>query len=217
MIIPAAGFGTRVGSPTAKELLPNDQGEPLIKRSLDQARLHQMAVHLITRKEKAELISYVEKEARENDFELHVQTIDPSREWPETILQSQEFWRARNIVSLPDTVYEPRAVLGEMLQALEQKQVVFATFRPGNFTTWGVVFPISETEIAICEKPQEIPQRFQGELKAWGVFGFQKESGVDLLKAQLVSTFDHNWIQLKYSASLFDLTSFEDLTRPVRP
>ena len=87
IIIPAAGFGTRVGSPEAKEMLILQDQQPLIDFAIQLAKENQAVAHVITRKEKKSLIAHLQ-----NQTAVNIQLIEPSKEWPDTILKSKDFW-----------------------------------------------------------------------------------------------------------------------------
>ena len=98
LLLPAAGFGTRVGSPNAKEIFFGANGGPLIEASLHQARLRDWAVHVITRKEKTDLLNYLKEYQNKyfnpdqvDGFNISIQIIEPSREWPDTLLKSKDY------------------------------------------------------------------------------------------------------------------------------
>lgn len=211
VIIPAAGYGSRVGSPEAKELLLNDIGEPLIALALNQARDRQWPVHVITRKEKQSLITYLKTYSDLNQREIQIQLIEPSQEWPDTVLQSRDFWRDQNILCLPDTIFKPLDIWDSLNDSLTRDgDIALAVFEPGpDYAKWGVVRFLNETQIEICEKPRARKEN----LKAWGLSAFTCSGGLELLKAQMKSTFDHNWISLKSRAHLIELDDFKDLTR----
>jgi hypothetical protein len=60
-----------------------------------------------------------------------------------------------------------------------------------------------------CEKPFDA-----GAMTAWGLFGFTKAFGQQLLGAMLESTLSHQWYELEASAAAVPLSAFVDLTRP---
>jgi len=240
VLIPAAGFGTRVGSPAAKELFLNASGSPLIAFGLDQARLRGWPVHVITRKEKTELIRYLEDYRQMWSVDVEIQLIEPSREWPDTLLKSQPFWREKNLLCLPDTVFEPLEVWDQL--ANSTADLAAATFQPPDLaaavfdpkkkqpsiptvkdpsisnhrsflSTWGVFrIPSATDNLAVCEKPQEqtLSANFY---KAWGALCWQQAVGQLLLQAQLESSQDHQWKDLNMSFEAFSLHSFQDVTR----
>ena len=213
LIIPAAGFGRRAGSPLSKELILGADQEPLINRSLQQAAELKWPVHMITREEKIDLIEHVEQFCQQNEIECHIQAIPASKEWPETVLQSEPFWRQKNILILPDTSFEPVNILKDMVQKLNSADLVVAGFKPkDSFSTWGFFRKISEEQLQLCEKPND---RFDcnQETKAWGLLGFRKEFGKALFAAQLESTFDHSWKAIKAKMLFSELTNFQDETR----
>lgn len=208
VLIPAAGFGTRVGSPPAKELLPGPSGSPLIAFGLEQARLRGWPVHVITRAEKTELIAYLEAYRQQWGLELAIQIIDPSREWPDTLLQSEPSWHEKNLLCLPDTVFEPLGVWDRL--AGSSADIAAAVFDPPDFSVWGV-FRQDSSGLSVCEKPSSSSVA-DGD-RAWGVLCWRRESGLALLRAQLESGRDHQWKKIAASLEFFPLSSFDDVTR----
>ena len=216
VILPAAGFGSRVGFPEAKELILGPSGEPLITLALNQARLRKWPVHVITRKEKKSLIEFLEYYSDRNQMEIGIQIIDPSQEWPETVLQSQEVWHDKNLLCLPDTEFEPVEIWDRLIENLQgDVDVAMAVFESQDYGSWGVVRSLPDGRLEICEKPQGNQERpLQKEnIQAWGLSAFTKRGGVELLSVQLKSTFDHSWVGLRAQARLFKLAQFRDLTR----
>lgn len=206
VILPAAGFGTRMGSPPAKEILPGPLGSPLIETALRQAQVRGWPVHVITRRAKTELISYLSEYQNSQGLEISIQLIESSQEWPDTVLQSQKFWRQRNLLCLPDTVFQPTGIWDDLVRS--QASLSAALFEVADGRSWGVMRKTA-TAVEICEKPQE----GRAGMKAWGLLSFQPEAGRVLLQAQLASAFHHQWISLEQSFEFFDLESFKDLTR----
>src|SRR3990167_336203 len=105
MLIPAAGLGTRVGSPEAKEMLPRPAGvsfenEPMITMALQLAAECEAKPHVITREEKVSLVKYLSK-MRTPLADLiappiSVQLVGATREWPDTLLLSRPAWSDYN-------------------------------------------------------------------------------------------------------------------------
>jgi GTP:adenosylcobinamide-phosphate guanylyltransferase len=210
IIIPAAGFGTRMGSPEAKEMLPRPAGvalagEPLIAWSLSLAKLARANVHVIVRPEKKSLIDYLNTRY---DLTISLQMVGSTKEWPETLLQSEPFWQKNNLVLLPDVDFAPQAIVDDLFCNMEAgaSDLVFATIEKNGYRTWGVVDKVSCSH---CEKPLVATDS----ACAWGIFGFQKEFGKVLLQQMLESTFDHHWWKLPGRTDFFNLERFEDLTR----
>lgn len=206
VLLPAAGFGTRVGSPNAKEIMQGPDGRPLIEKALKQALARHWPVHLITRKEKTSLIQYLNEFKISTGLELHIQLIEPSREWPESILKSKSFWRSRNLLCLPDTDFSPNDIWDRLVAS--ESPISAAVFQPKDFSTWGVLRK-TQKGTEICEKPREL----KTEMQAWGLLSFTPDAGETLLQAQLESTFHHQWIEIPYQSEFLNLDSFEDLTR----
>ncbi len=209
ILIPASGFGTRVGSPPAKELLPDpENGKPLIKFSLDIAETVDAQAVVITRKNKLILIDALRHYAN-----VEICLIDSSKEWPDTLLQSEPYWGENNVVLLPDTRFSPLNTVEQIFSNLESgKKIVFATFAVNDFSTWGVVAR-NKSSWHICEKPSNRECLSVETLQAWGIFGFKREFGKELLNAMLQSGFDHRMKPIDSSVDLLHLETFQDLTR----
>ncbi len=211
VVLPAAGFGTRVGSPQAKEVQIGPEGKPLIERALQQAAIRGWPVHVITRKEKTQLIDYLKQYSVRENLDVTVQIIEPSQEWPDTVLKSAPYWRKTNLLCLPDTSFEPQRIWDELIKALNtdpEMDLSVASFKPKDFSTWGV-FRKESDQVQICEKPREV----KSETVAWGLIGFRAKKGEKLFQAQLASTFDHQWKDLSLRGQFFPLEDFKDLTR----
>jgi len=214
VLLPAAGFGTRVGSPPAKELLPDLQNRPLIDFALEQALAREWPVHVITRAEKHSLLEHLATwQAR--GLVISIQLVGPTKEWPETLLLSKPFWRENNLVVLPDTRYEPLNIWDEMLTAQQKTsaEAVYAVCESTDFSrasSWGV---IAADPFRLCEKPQQALAESANSYLFWGLMMFEKSAGESLLQAHLASTFDHQWKPVAARVQLVRLQSFVDLTR----
>lgn len=208
IIVPAAGFGRRVGSPEAKELLPGPNGRPMIEFVLEIARERNWPVHVITRPEKTSLVEYLEN-LNHHGHSISIQMTPPTPDWPHTLLSTAPHWRETNLVFLPDTIFAPIQTVDRIQAALsENHQVAWAAHYVENRSTWGVIESAGDRTLRIGEKPQNA-----GPGWCWGFFGFQRDAGEQLLKAQSLSTLDHQWQSLNLKGREFQLTEFQDLTR----
>lgn len=212
LLIPAAGYGTRVGSPPSKELMLDGQQEPLIDFSLRLAKKRDWRVHVITRADKVQLIQYLETKWRPQfKQQLSVQQILGSSEWPDTLLQSEPCWTQVNLIALPDTVFSPESILDEMarLLALGKCELVYAGTWQENLMHWGAVrFSEQQTSVTLLEKCSTDQNGW-----AWGLMGFDKAVGVEVLKAHLTSTLTRTPVEMAVRAELINLSRFQDLTR----
>jgi dTDP-glucose pyrophosphorylase len=233
VLIPSAGFGTRVGNPNAKEMFLRPEssqmpGQPMISYALSLAISSSAKAHVILRAEKIGLLKYLrDLEQKEKSFKTQVSTqlVSKTREWPETLLLAQPYWSEFNVVCLPDTDFMPKKIVDEMFEKLESgSDVVFATFTANDYKSWGVISvdegtPASQVDSSTkfernyryihCEKPEKWDQT----TRAWGLFGFRKKAGTKILSQMLESTFDHIWRPVQGEISLIPMTYFEDLTR----
>lgn len=197
-IIPCAGFGTRMNLPPnqSKELLIDPKtNEPLIKWTLDLS----IDPLIILRKEKEDLIQY----CKDNQIEYII--TEPTKEWPETILRSEDRWDNTNVLLLPDTRFGSHYLnVMKVRQALQFgcKKLVFGVHKVDDLSKWGEV-SLGKTR----EKPQHL-WKVSG--YAWGVLGFSKDIGNSLFNAYLDKTpFNYEINDVEY----VDLSWFTDLTR----
>ena len=206
VILPAAGFGRRVGSPESKELLPLRDGEPLIKQALEMSLDRGWPVTLITRPEKKSLLKYVESFVGKG-LEVSLCIICETKEWPHSILKSELSWNEWNLVVLPDTEFAPMGVWDEMWKTADENcDLVAATHAVEDSSGWGVLSP-TENGLRIGEKQS-------GSKEAWGLYMFRNEWGNRILSAQLESFQENIWIELEgCRAKTLGLDLFRDLTR----
>jgi len=204
IIIPAAGFGTRVGSPEAKEMLILQDQQPLIDFAIQLAKENQAVAHVITRKEKKSLIAHLQ-----NQTAVNIQLIEPSKEWPDTILKSKDFWGDYNILILPDTRFAPTSIIPQLISDLSNHDITVGYFEPNQLDSWGA-FDITSSSYRLIEKPK---QENTKNLKAWGIIGFRKNIGEELFKLILESTLDHQFKSTSFSFKATALEFFNDLTR----
>ncbi len=210
MIVPCAGFGTRVGSPPAKELLINPSTQrPLIDHSLSVAQNHYWNKVLITRPEKKILMDYVTTWEAAQKIKTQWVIVQRTVEWAESVLKSADFWGEKNILILPDTSWAPSGIECEIIRQLDHFDVCYGLFDVPCKQTWGTV-SIQEGSLQLCEKPENATPDF----KAWGLIAFKKNIGKILFTHILKSTLDHQVKSLQLKARGLMMTSFSDHTRP---
>ncbi len=205
VIIPAAGFGRRVGAPNSKEVLQLDYGQPLIERAFSECESRDWPMHLLTRPEKTDLLAYCHQRKLSH---LAIQSVQPTREWPETVLLSEPFWLEWNLLFLPDLLFQPSNILDQIMAAATGSVDFIAagqaTDRP---QIWGCLRS-EASGFAICEKPQGLESSW-----AWGFLAFRKKIGRQLFESLLESGSDHKWKSFSFSSQIFELTSMSDPTR----
>jgi hypothetical protein len=208
VLIPAAGYGKRSGTPPAKELFPDpESGRPLIEFSLRCAEEADVTPVVIVRRQKTALVEYLE---RRGGVELCV--IEESEEWPDSLRQGKPYWGSENVVLLPDTRFAPLDIAARVFRDLAAgNHCVFATFDVADRKSWGMVARDGGRNL-IAEKPAA-PSGLESE-QAWGVFGFRHEYGDALMATLLESGRDHQWKELTNASRYLELESFCDLTRP---
>lgn len=226
IIIPAAGYGTRMGGTPAKELLkhPKSQNNFLQEAmSRHKTLSYQMLpahFHVISRVDKTALNDFVLNLKNENmDDNLTLQTIAPSKEWPDSVRQSAPYWNEWNLLLLPDADYAP-LITTPLLKCLMDDQSVdlyFFTFAPENPAEWGVIKCVGG-QFFIADKPKETrgPTHQSGQISAWGLILFRKSIGQELFSTILESNQDRLWKPLSipaYKIKCVSIQSFTDLTR----
>jgi len=227
-LIPAAGFGKRVGQPQAKEMLIDpENGEPLINWSIRVALNFGLKPLVITRPEKTNLIEYLKREWPEAEIFL----INSSREWPHSLLLSEAQWVDVNLMLLPDTRFGPIELVSSLIEDCRTKafDASFAYFETSeSLKTWGVLdldeFSYRKniwtpkdagSQIRICEKPIIEQLSAKHPYYPWGFFAFRKKIGQELFSGLLNSSFSHEWFELNGTVNLHQLSYFKDMTRSV--
>lgn len=202
IIIPAAGFGKRVGSPPAKELFPHPQtGKPLIEEALLKAKTVGAPL-VITRSDKTALIDYLVEQNVEH------QLIDATREWSNTVLASEPYWLENNLLLLPDTDFTPLSILPNLIEGLKNHPVTLGVFPVQDASSWGMIKG-DEKKLMIADKPRMGFSHIQ----AWGLIGFKKDVGVKLFSALAESNVDGSWKKTDLDFKTYKLANFVDLTR----
>lgn len=197
VIIPCAGFGTRMNmeKDESKEMLydKNIKG-PVIQYSLDLCNQLKLTPLVVTRPEKLDLIKYC------NNKQIDVLVIDPTGEWPRTVLKSANLWTENNIMILPDTRFSPDTLaLSKMRSRLQEgHNFSIAIHTVSDPSKWCM---IKRTEIV--EKPSSYDSD-----QAMGMIGFKKFHGHHLFHA-----LDQKSPYELKNAAFVRLDSFKDITR----
>lgn len=199
LILPCAGFGTRVGmeSHESKEMLFDVHSkERLIDKFLKLFKYDDILV--ISRKEKEDLNNYV----TESGCQLFL--VSDSKEWVHSIYQSNKCWDDYNIVMFPDAEFfnEEQVIDTMKFHLLKGKtDLTLGVFPVDNVANWCVYEPKSQD---IHEKN---PKADKDGL-AIGVFGFTHRMGLSLF--QEMTMFNRSY---KRQAQLIPVVGFHDLTR----
>lgn len=195
-IIPCAGFGTRMKMrpDQAKEMLVDiERDEFIIDYSLNLCKKYELEPLIITRKEKVDLLEYL-------NFNVDIEIIEPKGEWPDTILAVESSWDKHNILILPDTRFEPTDVIQYIKNDLENGALFsIALHSVTDSNKWCVV-----KNYDLIEKP-----RFNENAWAMGLIGFNKSHGSRLFKMISQRGRPYHLIDSSFQY----LTKFEDITR----
>lgn len=211
-IIPAAGWGRRMGSPPAKELLPHpiDPSRNFLELCLDLCAQFGLDPLIISRQNKEALNDWLSVHLTRDHYLL----LPPTSEWSETVWLSHPAWGEENILLLPDVFFEPLSVLEVMKQNLKSYEMVLATHRiPLRVAhQWGLLL----SDGFVVEKPQKLLPEWENmkHLTAWGVIAFRKSDAVVKFWEQY-NRYSKQSIPLRLPIpwKQFALKSFIDLTR----
>lgn len=195
-IIPAAGFGTRMGMKPgqSKEMLPSPENKynPIISYALTLCKMFNMEPLVVTRKEKVDLRQYLFNE------QVKFIDIEVEGEWNETILKSREHWHKENLLLLPDTRFSSLRVIENIQRGLSLgNNAVMALHRVPDPSNWGIV----TNNYTLMEKP-EIST---GPQLAWGLIGFRNTYGQKLFS-------NVKYLELENVGFTY-LDYFKDITR----
>jgi bifunctional N-acetylglucosamine-1-phosphate-uridyltransferase/glucosamine-1-phosphate-acetyltransferase GlmU-like protein len=221
-ILPCAGYGRRMGSPISKELLLNPMSQkPYIEFALSGIQKLSMPkrILVVTRAEKKDLIDYLKTKSLDLALTIDIQLIEPSKEWPDTILQSEIHWLNKNVLVLPDTEFAPFEILEQLDRDLDNHDLSLAVFKTSQLSTFGAI-ALEKNQYIHAEKPEVdlsttnlLCKDAWNTARAWGLIAFRKCHGKTVFSQMLASTFDHQWRRLPGDVRLHELTRFEDLTR----
>lgn len=197
-IIPASGFGTRMGMQIheSKEMLPDRVHgyKYIIDYALYFCKINNLEPLVITRKEKTTLIDYL----KEKQVKYILYQPKLKEEWYKTVLASKDQWQEENLLLLPDTRFGPLFFPKDMENSLKLgNKAVFALHSVDNSSKWGIIKD---------NKLYEKPKKLEGKQWAWGLIAFKKNYGKFLFK------YMKNIIKLKETGFIY-LNSFEDITR----
>ncbi len=222
VLIPAAGYGRRMGSPAAKELLySTDLQMTFIDHAIRLAHSWQATPIVVTRADKTELIEYLRANCADQ-IRLHL--IEGSVEWADTCVQSISLLAEHSVLLLPDTQFSPADIGLSLFAALTDAEISAACFSPASLSTWGAI-ATSKDGLLICEKPKSppvctdhpgAPLVYDGyeNAKAWGLLGFRKGRAHELFSKISRSHEEHStWQKLECTYKELPLNHFVDLTR----
>jgi len=202
VIIPAAGFGTRVGSPPAKELLPHPKYKmSFLEKALERVLSSGAKPLVISRVDKTHLNRWL--------FESKIPHIlvTPTFEWVETVMLSSPYWVEKNLLLLPDADFSPETIIHNLLHDLDHFDLSFGVFDVLDIQKWGAVIE-SDGKFFITEKYKSSQPG-----TAWGLIAFQKGTANQFWEIYQQSQLTHQWLELAFKLNLRRLDYFEDLTR----
>lgn len=202
-IIPAAGLGTRMGSPPqGKEMLIDPiTKERVIDWSIKLALENKLLPIIAVSSKKLELRHYI----RTKYPMAYVVQVNHVNEWPDTVLAVSEYWHAAcNVLILPDTRFNPTALSSLLTQSTEISYAVHTIDVPAKY---GIVRALNNC-IVTAEKPGS---GAAGTL-AWGLIKWTTwDSGQKIFDTYRTKG---KWIKLLTdSVSLVRLEWFRDITR----
>lgn len=198
-IIPCCGFGTRMGMTynSSKEMLPDPENNsaPIIEYSLNICEQFNIAPIVIVRKEKIDLIDYL------NQHQIEYMIYEPksNEEWNHTVLASQSLWLEDSLLILPDTRFSRFKCIEDIQRGLKLgNNAVMALHEVTDPSKWGII-----RGNTLFEKPKQFPEGLTE--WAWGLIGFKDTYGQELFS-------NVQSLELRNVGFTF-LNKFEDLTR----
>jgi len=197
-IIPAAGFGTRMNMAPdqSKEMLIDSTGKPVIQWCLDRCRDADISPLVVTRKEKKDLIQYLQ------DNSVPHMVIKPEGEWMDTVLATSPHWQYQNLLFLPDIRFTNTFVIHKLLANLDDLEIdlCIGTHEVTDCIKWGMV---NDQIDCLAEKPSSWNTN-----TAWGLLAFKPLAGQRILRK-----FKEKGITFKHNFSVYSLGEFKDITR----
>jgi len=233
IILPAAGFAQRMGTPEAKELIEVCTGTRLIDFSLNHIRLAQKLkiphkVIVVIRKEKESVYEHVYKTLSPASQVL-CEYFNPNfQEWPGSIFSAKRHFSNYNLVLLPDSVIRLSAndpmtnengsnLVEQVIQNLTRSPLVLGVCRcsdPSILSTMGSVKIGDDGNVLdLKDKPRK-PESFNG---FWGALAFNKSIASELhefLHQSVVEKTGNFPAQSFCPAASFPIHHYTDLGTP---
>jgi dTDP-glucose pyrophosphorylase len=206
VILPAAGYGGRIGCPESEEILPLRGDQPLINQAFEKCIELGWPELLVTREEKVSLLKHAENFV-EKGLELSVCLVGETKDWSESVLRSEAHWHDWNLVVLPDTECQPQNIWEHMWESRNlDTDLIVARHKVKDSSHWGVLKPAGGG--------LNVGEKQPGEAWAWGLYMFSRDWGVKVLSAQLESLQKSRWVELEGCRThTLELDLFQDLTR----
>ncbi len=160
ILIPAAGYGTRVGMQPnqAKELLPGPDGKPMIDWIITKAISYGIPVHVHTRLAKRDLVDHlIDKYSRE---QVTVYLGEPTS-MEASILPMVDSKTHKNLVMLPDTRFENIDDVLKIFKHTQGWDAMYGTHQVTDPENWGMI----NKDGRITDKPTN----WKHGNEAWGV------------------------------------------------
>ncbi|MGE3609213.1 MAG: hypothetical protein AB7I27_06460 [Bacteriovoracaceae bacterium] len=200
VIVPAAGLGTRVGSPPAKELMPHpNYPMNFLEKALLRIKEAEATALIISRFDKTVLNDWL------MEREIPHLLVKPTTEWVETVQISSPFWQKKNLLLLPDADFSPAHILADMFDSLDQFEITLATFKVEDLSLWGGV--MDDEQFCISEK---LDNKIAG--LAWGLIGW-RGSNQEFWPSYEKARISKKWQRIFSTHQTFKLDYYEDLTR----
>ena len=236
MIIPAAGWGRRVGSPASKELWPHPRYPQQSYLSVAVALAEQLQLKplVLSRDSKKELNQWLHSSLSADEFLIMPET----REWVDTLLGSAAYWETKNILFLPDAWFEPaKKALQEIVSALDDVEWAWGMHQVplSEVASWGVLLSRSKEwgdslwasinhkerggdefhPIWAWEKPSSLSLiKGLSVLGAWGVLGFRGTvQAYQFWRAYEKTRYRQTPVLVPGTSFIVSLSSFIDGTR----
>lgn len=202
-VIPAAGLGTRVGMKRheSKEMLyVKAEKQRVIDYSLKLCKKHGIRPIVVSREEKKDLNDYCTKKG------VDVCLIDDSKEWADSVYQSNPYWGESNILIFPDTRWENSDATIKKIKFDMSRvgvRISLGVLEVEDMSKWCGLYYYNSTLIEKHIHMKSTPGL------AFGVIGFSKYAGLKTFEEIRVS----GRVSIPPETQFFELEGFKDITR----
>lgn len=210
VVIPAAGYGQRVGSPPAKELMNHPHYKNLTFMDAAIQKIHEWGGEpfVITRKNKNALVEWL----IQNNVSYFL--IDESPEWVSTLIQSSFFWREKNLLLLPDSEFLPLNIGKLLIDDLDRYPMSVATHLVTDGQYWGTLKCEENLESPFWTFYEKYKNTSEPVSLAWGLIAFR--GTLESLKFWYQyekSQISQTGVSVSFSLILRELEQYKDLQR----
>lgn len=205
VILPCAGFGTRLGLPMSKELMPVDKSTTLIDLTFShftKCKREEVEFSITIDERKLDLIAYLGKYA--DNFDMKVTYYNKKySEFCGSLKSAAPLINDYNVLLLPDTyiLHHYASFADEILNNLEIQQSFFIakeSIDPENLKAKGCLQLSEEGEVNLY---QDKPVRTEGFNAVWCGIAFRKHQYNEVVDVLSASTYKQEGATLMFEQS----------------